>query len=154
MAWRFRKPHVPWNDGPENLRSKETGQVGCDLLGECGPFVVHGEENAFNCQGWVEGAAYAHECVEEFGYPFQGQVLTLYGNQHGITCRKGVHGEQVECWWTIEEGEVVLEASLAEEMTEPEFAAFGVYELDGSSHQVPIGGNEIELVYLGFENDS
>src|ERR1017187_192309 len=83
-AGRFGQTDAARDDGPEHLILKEVAKVGGHLTGEVGPVVVHREENAFDTQGMLEGVANPIDGVHEFGDTFQGEKLTLDGDEDGI----------------------------------------------------------------------
>src|SRR4029077_1947875 len=47
-TWRLRKAYIAWDDALEDLRPKETSQIGRHLFREYGSLVVHRQENALN----------------------------------------------------------------------------------------------------------
>ena len=81
---RFGQPDAAGNDGPEDLIFEEFPEVGGHLAGEVGPVVEHGEEDAFDGQGVLEGLADAVDGVHQFRDAFQGEEFALDGDEDGI----------------------------------------------------------------------
>ena len=67
-----------------------------DLLGEVGAVVVHGEQDAFDGDGGIEGRANPLEIGDELGDALEGEVLGLHGNDQGVGGDQSVEGQQVE----------------------------------------------------------
>ena len=72
VTWCLGKADIPRYNRTKNLCAKETAQIGCNLLGESGPVVVHGEKDALYRKCWVDGPAQAHQCVEQLGDALKG----------------------------------------------------------------------------------
>ena len=120
---RFGQADAAGDDGPEDLVLEEFPQVGGHLAGEVGPVIVHGEENAFDGEGVLEGLANAVDGVHEFGDAFQGEELALDGDEDGIGGDQGVEGEQVEGGRAIDQDELVVVADFGEAVAEAVLAA-------------------------------
>ena len=105
---RFRQAHIAWNYTLKDLCPEETAQIRGYLAGEAGSFIVHRQQDAFNFQAWTEGAPDAHESIQEFGDAFEGQILALNGNEHGIGGYKRVQSEEIQGWRAIQYDELIL----------------------------------------------
>src|SRR5579863_10427401 len=63
-TWRLGKAHVARNDTLKDLSAEETTQIGGYLARKRGALVVHREQNTFNFEAGIEGAANPHQRVE------------------------------------------------------------------------------------------
>src|ERR1039457_2626509 len=74
---RLGQTYAAGDDGAEDLILEEFPEVGGHLTGEVGPVVVHGEEDAFDGQGVLEGFANAVDGIHEFRDALQGKEFAL-----------------------------------------------------------------------------
>src|ERR1035437_3045711 len=81
---RFGQTYAAGDDGPEYLILEEFAEVGGHLTGEVGAVVVHGEQDAFDGEGVLEGFANAVDGVHEFRDALQGEELALDRYKYGI----------------------------------------------------------------------
>ncbi len=107
VAWRFCQAYISRNDGFEDLCTEKAAKIGGYLLRECGAVVVHREENAFDGERRIDGAAEAHQRVEKLGYAFEGQILALNRDQDGIAGCESIQSEKIERWRAIDQDVVV-----------------------------------------------
>ena len=128
---RFGQADAARDDGPEDLVAEELAEVGGHLAGEVGAVVVHGEEDAFDRAGDVEGVADPVDGIHEFGDALEGEELALDGNEDGIGGDQGVEGEEVEGGRAIDEDEVVVVADCGDAFAEAEFAVAGCRPVRG-----------------------
>ncbi len=82
VARSLGQADVAGNDRGEDLGAEEASKIGGYLAGKDCTVVIHGEEDSFNREGWVECSADAHQGVEELGDSFEREVLTLDGNEN------------------------------------------------------------------------
>ena len=154
MTRCLRQAHISWNDGFEDLRTKEASKVGSDLLREACPVVIHGEENAFDRERRVNRASESHQRVEQLGDALQGQVFALNGNEDRVACRQGIQGQEIEGRWAIDENVIVFVANGLECGFQPVLALVHVDEFDGGTDQILVRRNQIQSVYLGIDADT
>src|ERR1043166_10093922 len=81
---RLRKPNVPWDDCLKNLLSVKIPEVCGDCRRQVCSFVVHGQQQAFNCEAWIVEPANPCEGIEKFGNALKRVIFALYGNQQGL----------------------------------------------------------------------
>jgi len=108
VAWCLCKADVSRDDGLENLWTEETAQIRGYLLGESRSVVVHGEKNALDGQGRIDGPANAHERVQKFRDTFEGQVFALNRDNDGVSGRQAIDCQQIQRWGTIYQDERVF----------------------------------------------
>src|SRR5487761_705952 len=60
MTWCFRQADVPGNHCGKHLSAEETPKICGDLLRQRRPVVIHGEQDAFDSERWINRAAQAH----------------------------------------------------------------------------------------------
>ncbi len=82
VAGSLGQADIAGNNCREDLCAEEASQICSYLAGEGCALVIHGEEDSFNRQGWVECAADAHQGVQELGDSFEREVFTLDGNEN------------------------------------------------------------------------
>ena len=126
----FGEADAAGDGGLEDLILEEFAEIGGDLAGEVGAVVVHGEENAFNFEGMLEGFADSLDGIDEFGDAFEGEEFALNGDDDGIGGEEGVEGEEVECGGAIDEDELVIVAEFGDAVAEAVFAAFDIDEFE------------------------
>ena len=73
----FCEPDAAWDHGLKDLVAKEIAEVGFDLAREIGSIIVHGEQDAFDLQGRVEGFFGAVDGVHELRDTLEREELTL-----------------------------------------------------------------------------
>ena len=136
----------------EDLILEELPQVGGHLAGKVGAVVVHGEEDAFDFQGVLEGMSDAVDGVHQFGYPFQGEEFALNGDQNGIGGDQSVEGEEVEGWRAIDQDEPVVAADFGDALAHAEFTAGDIDQFQIGADQVLIGGDDVEAFQFSRTN--
>jgi len=82
VARRLGEANISGNNGFKDLSAEKTAQIGGDLLGKRGSIVVHGEKDAFDREGWVDGTTEAHQSVQKFGDAFESEILALNRNHY------------------------------------------------------------------------
>src|SRR5262249_12010660 len=81
---RFGKTDAAGYHSSKDLVLEEFPQVRGYLAGKVRTVIVHGEQDAFDGEGVLEGVANSIDCVHQLGYAFQGEELALNGNEYGI----------------------------------------------------------------------
>ncbi len=88
MAGSFTQSNISGDNGPEYLVSEVSLDFLGDLMGEIIPAIKHGEDNSLDLQFWVEGLLDQAYRLEKLAQPFQGIVLALKRNDHGVSSRQ------------------------------------------------------------------
>ena len=125
-------------------RSPRYRRVSCgDVRGQLGSAVVHRQDDALDRQIGVEVVANELECGQQLGQSFQGVVLALERDEHGIGGGQRIDGQQPERRRTIDQDVVVVGGHAAEQSLEAALPAldgrkldFGAGELDCRRHHV------------------
>ena len=137
------------NDGLEDLVAEELSQIGGHLAGQVGAVVEHGEENAFDFEGVVEGVADAVDRVHEFGDAFEGEELALNRNEDGIGGEQRIECEKVEGRRAVDQDEVVVVRGSRRCASRRRNSRFGhVDQFQIGADQVLVGGDEVEAVEI------
>lgn len=134
MTWCFRQANVPGYHGLKNLRSKKAPQVSSNLTRKCGPLVIHGEQDAFDCQRWIQATSDAHQCIEQFRYAFQCEIFALNRNQNSIAGDECIQRQQIESRGTIDQHEVVSVFYGFNSSFETKFPLLYIHEFNCSSY--------------------
>lgn len=148
------KSDVSGDDGVENLGSKEASKVGGDLLGKCGPVVVHREKYPFNSQRGVNRSAQAHQRVEQFGDAFKSEILALNWDENGIAGCESVEGEQVESRGRVDKDEGIVVSEFLKNGFQAVFPILHWHQFDGRPDQILVRRNDIKAFDLSVEDDS
>jgi hypothetical protein len=135
-AGGFGQADAAGDDTGKNLVCEELFEVGCDLAGEVGAVIEHGQENAFDVEGMAKGIANAVDCIHELGNPFKGKELALDRHEDRIGGDEGVQSEEIEGWGAVDENVLVVTANLLKTLAEAELAV-------GKVDQLKIGGDEV-----------
>lgn len=153
VAGSFGEPHIPRNHAFEDLRAKETSEIGSDLARESRSLVIHSEDDALDGEGRIERSANTHQGIEQLGNAFESKVFALDGNQHRVAGNQGIQRDEVESGRTIDDDEAILRAELVDDVFEAILATIGAGELEGSSGEVFVRWNDIQALNLGFSDD-
>src|SRR5436190_238084 len=103
VTWRFAKPNVARNDRGQDLIAEKLLEVGHDLVGEVGAFVVHRQEDAFNFETGIGDFADLLNGFHQLGNALEGEILALNGNKDAIGSDQSVHRKDVQRRRAIDE---------------------------------------------------
>ena len=102
-----------------------------DIGGQLGPAVEHRQDDALDREVGVEVVADEIERGEQLGQSFQGVVLALERDEHGVGGGQGVDGQQPERRRAVDEDVVVVgPRSSPSRRARPALAALDGRELD------------------------
>lgn len=130
------------DDGTEYFLFEEFTEVGLDLPGQVGPIVVHGQENTFDGETWIEGLFDAVDGIDELRYALEGKEFALNRDEDRIGGDEGVECEEIECWRAIDQDVLVLGPNGSESLFKAFFARFGVDEIEVGGNEVLVGGKK------------
>ena len=74
--------------------------------------------------------------------------------EYRISGGQSIKGEKIQGRRTIQEYEFIGISKLINQGAKTEFAVFQGYELDGSPDEIFVRGDDIQALYLGFEDYS
>ena len=94
VAWALAKLDVALDDGLENEFLEVTFHLVVDLVGQSEAAVIHGQEEPFYLESWVELALNDLDGVEQLANSLECEVLTLHGNDDRIGCCQCIHGDE------------------------------------------------------------
>ncbi len=77
MTRRLGQPNISRDYALEDLIPEETAKIGGDLLRECRPVVIHGQENAFDLEVSIDRPADAHMRIKKLRNALDGEILAL-----------------------------------------------------------------------------
>ena len=123
MAWSLGQPHIPGDDGLEDLMSEEAAQISRYLFGERRSVVIHCKKHAFDLEPRVDRPSDPHMRVEELGDAFNRQILTLNRDQYRVGGSQGIQGQQVERRRTVNDDEGVFVEERPDRFLEPVLTA-------------------------------
>jgi hypothetical protein len=146
VAWRLAEPNVARNDGAVDLITKELADVGAHLLAQVRAVVVHRQQHAFDGERGIERRAHAVDRREQLGDPFEREVLAVERDEDGVGGDERVQREQAQRRGCVDEDEIEARPEGIEQPTEPVFAFGHRDELDLGAGEVPVGGDNREMV--------
>lgn len=150
MAGGFGEPDTAGNHGSKNLIAEEFTQVGCDLSGQVGSFVVHGQQNAFNLNGMPESLANAVDGIHEARNALERKEFALNRNQDRIGGHQGIQRQKIQSRWTIDQDELVVVPYVLKMVAEDGFTVINANEFQIDADQVLVGGHKFEPFHFGF----
>lgn len=68
----------------KNITAKELSEISLDLAGEVRSVIVHGQEDALDLEGFIEGLSDTFDGIHELGNPLEGEEFTLDGDEDGV----------------------------------------------------------------------
>src|SRR4030042_6474964 len=96
IAGSFAQSNISRDDCPEYLFFKVFSHFLGDLVSEIISAVEHGEKNSLDLQSWIQGLFDQANRLEKLPQSFQGVILALKRDDHGMGCRQRVNGQQPE----------------------------------------------------------
>ena len=111
---------------------------------EIRPLVEHRQQHAFDVERRIEADADAAHRADEIGEAFEGEVLAVERNQHGIGGDECVQRQQPERRRAVDQDVVVALANAREKLADAFLAVRQRNELDLSAGQVLVRRDHIE----------
>src|SRR5256885_546173 len=148
MARRLSQPDVARHSRAAKLLAKKVLELSHDLLRQVGALVEHCQHYAFNAQLWIEPGAYAFNRVQQLADTFEGKVLALHRNQHGVGCNQRVQREQVQRRGTVQHHELEAITQWRERLAHAKLTRLSVDQLKVGADQVLVRWNQPELFEL------
>src|SRR5882762_9844508 len=90
MAWSFGQAYISGNYRFKNLSPKEASQIRRHLSGQRGPFIIHCENDTFDCKFRVQRPSDSHQRVKKLRHSLKSKVFALDGNEYGIGRCQGI----------------------------------------------------------------
>ncbi len=152
MAGGLGEPDRAGDDRLEYLGAEVLAEVFANLLAEAGAGVVHGEENPQNGEIRIQAtfADFLDE-VEDFANPFEGEILTLHGDEDTFGRHERTGHEETDAGRAVEddeiEGGVVLEGG--EGLTDAEQGVLQGGQFDLRPGQVEFRGQHLQVGLAG-----
>jgi hypothetical protein len=153
VAGCLRQANVAWNHSGIEAFAEVLAEGKGNLLCEIGSVVVHGEEDTLNAEVRIEGCANTFERGNELGDAFQGEVLSLHGDDEGVGGHQDIEGEEVECGRAVKDNQVEVILDGLEGMAEAKRAIRGASQLDIGAGKVLGAWKEPEQIDFGGQND-
>src|SRR5216683_4764272 len=143
MAWRLGQPDRAGNPHAGDELWKVLAHLVDDLHREPVSAVLHGEDDREDLEFLVEPLTHGLDGVQELRQTLQRVVLALHRDDHAVAGGEGVHGEEAQRRWAIDDDGVV-EFRAAERLAEAEFARHYRHELDLSSGHLRTGRDQVK----------
>ena len=124
VARGLGQPHAARDHGLVDQRPEMAANLGGDLGGQVRPAVVHRQQDAVDRERGVQVVANEVDRGEQLGQSFQGVVLALERDEHGIGGGQGIHGQQTERRRAVDEDVVVAGRDIGDQAGEAAFSGF------------------------------
>ncbi len=103
MAGGLAEPDVAWDHRFVDLAGEHFADLFDHLLGEVRPLVVHRHDDPIDGQAGVQPLPHERDRLHQLRNPFQGQVLALHGDEHGVGRGQRVEREQAQRGRAVDE---------------------------------------------------
>src|SRR5580658_948449 len=152
-AGGFADLRIPVDDRIENDLVEMLSYLTDHLVTEAKPAIIHGHQDTFDGQSGIQAALYDLDRIQQFTQTFQGKKLCLDRHDHGVRSGEGVNGDQAQRRGAIDDNEIIFVLYGFQDPLEYTFAVRVVDHLDLVSYKVDMGGNDVEVGNLRFEDD-
>ena len=153
MTGGLGQPHVARDNGAIDLRAEVFQQLAGHLGREVVSGVIHGAQQPFDPERWVEEFPDLLDGVEQRGQPFQGVIFTLHGDQHGIGRDQRVHGQHIERGRAVNKDKIIRRADRRQPLAQTDFTRQLVQQRDLGPGQIGVGGQQIIAALPGPDDD-
>ena len=100
----------------------------------------------------LSGPAYAAQCCDEIGQPFEREIFAGERNEYGVGRDEGVQREQAERRRSVDEDDIEGVANPGEHGLQTALAIVERHEFDLGARQLPVGWNQRQVLHFGLED--
>ena len=149
VAGTLRQFHVTLDDGLEHQFLEVALHLVVDLVGQSEATVVHRQQESLDLQLRIQLVLDDLDRVEQFADAFEGEVLTLHGDDHRVGGCQCVDGDEAQRRRTVDEDVVVVVLYGCEHILQNSLSVIHIQHLNLCAHQVNVAGDDVQSLDVG-----
>src|SRR3990172_3578475 len=149
-AGGLAEPDVPGYDSLEYLVAKITLHFVKNLIRQAKTRIIHGQENAFDVEVWIQVLLDHVDRVEQLAKPLEGEIFELHRAHDRVCGGKRIQCQQAERWGTIDDKKIIILLHGTQGVGKPPLPLFKIHHFNLCPDKIDMRRKDREVGHLRF----